>query len=493
MADGLREHIALVRDPETRVDGRGLLGGSPLRLLRLTPDGAAAATALLAERRAPRDATEAAVARLLLDAGLAHPEPLPAATRAVAACTVAVVVPVHDDAAGLDRLLPRLPPDLDVVVVDDGSADPAGVDAVVHRHRARPGGVRVVRHERPLGPGPARDAGWRATDADVVVLVDADVEPRDGWLDRLLPHLADDAVAAAAPRVASPLPRRGRVGALARYESVRSPLDLGDRPGRVAPGARVPYVPTAALVVRRSVLEELGGFDPGLRFGEDVDLVWRAVEAGWTVRYDPTAVVAHRPRPDWPGLVRQRVGYGSAAAPLDARHPGAVAPLEVNVASLAAWALVASGGRVRPWLGVGVGAASTAALVPRLADRVDAPVREAVRLAGAGTLRAGPWIGRAVARTWLPLALPLLAARRGRRAVALAVVGPAVLDALGERGGLDPVRFVAAHVLDDAAYATGVWKGVVTSGRTGCLRPRVTGIGGRPALAGLARRARRDR
>ena len=72
--------------------------------------------------------------------------------------------------------------------------------------------------------------------------------------------------------------RRDRV--VHRFGLAHSPLDLGPDEGEVGPDRAVRYVPTAALVVRRSALEEAGGFDPTLRVGEDVDLVWRLVEAG---------------------------------------------------------------------------------------------------------------------------------------------------------------------------------------------------------------------
>ena len=76
------------------------------------------------------------------------------------------------------------------------------------------------------------------------------------------------------------------------------------------PGSRVSYVPTAALLVRRSALDSVaiddaaipapghlagpgplssrGVFDPALRYGEDVDLIWRLHDAGWRVRYEPS-------------------------------------------------------------------------------------------------------------------------------------------------------------------------------------------------------------
>ena len=133
----------------------------------------------------------------------------------------------------------------------------------------------------------------------------------------MLGHFDDRAVAAVAPRVVS---APGDT-ILAAYEEAFSPLDLGGAPSLVAPGRRVSYVPTAALIVRVAAVDAVGGFDPALRYGEDVDLIWRLASAGHTVRYDPSVVVQHRPRSSWGAWFRPRRSYGSAAAPL-ARRPG---------------------------------------------------------------------------------------------------------------------------------------------------------------------------
>ena len=88
-------------------------------------------------------------------------------------------------------------------------------------------------------------------------------------------------------RSASLRPRRSPVTKRSVRHSTAAP-----RPGLVRPLSRIPYVPSAALVVRRAALpDEL--FDPALRGGEDVDLVWRLVQAGWDVRYEPAATVGH--------------------------------------------------------------------------------------------------------------------------------------------------------------------------------------------------------
>lgn len=492
MAERFPEHIALAPDPSTQrsADGRTMLGGSPLRLLRLTEAGARAAERALDGHEVPPTGAEALVARRLLDAGLAHPRPL-----VVPEASVSIVVPVRDDPAGVSALLDALLADEVVrvggsgaggartttkaVVVDDGSSDPAALrDAVGAR-------AVVVRHDRSLGPAAARDTGWRVAGGDVIAFLDADVVPTPGWLPLLLAHLADPRVGLVAPRV------RSRPGptVLERYERHRSPLDLGPDEARVAPRSRVSYVPTAALVCRRGVLEQLGGFDPALRVGEDVDLVWRAAAAGWTVRYEPAAVVEHRPRATWGALLRQRVAYGSAAAPLDRRHPGDVAPVELHAWSLGAWALAAGGGPLGAVAGTVVAVGSALGLVPRLRGRMDRPVAAALRLGGLGTLRAGDWLARAVWRAWLPLALVAsVRSRRARAATALAGLLPAVLDRRRRAGDepvdLDPVRWTLLHALDQAAYCAGVWLGVLRERRTGPLRPHLRGIPGLGEMSG---------
>ena len=50
----------------------------------------------------------------------------------------------------------------------------------------------------------------------------------------------------------------------------------------------------AFLVLRRSMLDELSGFDEGFRlYGEDIDLCYRAGKAGWERWYVPAAIVEH--------------------------------------------------------------------------------------------------------------------------------------------------------------------------------------------------------
>jgi mycofactocin glycosyltransferase len=518
-------------------DGEGLVGGSPIRWLRLSPAGRALVHRLVAGEPVPPSDAAQRLTRRLLDAGLAHPRPpaLPGSP------DLAAVIPVRNDAAGLAATVAALVPQragravraypTSGAVADDGRIRPAsavaphdapvGPSSIVVADDAsavpvdQPAGVAgadvtVVRRRVRGGPAAARNDGWRATGAEFVAFVDANCEPEPGWLARLLPHFGDPLVAAVAPRIVT-APHPAAPGWLVAYEQVCSPLDLGAREANVRPRSPVPYVPTAALVVRRAALAAVGGFDETLRFGEDVDLVWRLVAAGWTVRYEPAATVRHPMRPTPAACLAQRFAYGTSAAPLARRHGAAVAPAVLSPWTATAWALLAAGQPLTAAAAAAAAAYSVAALagtVPapwklrrpaRQSDHppVRLPIGEAVRLAGGGHLLGGLTLARAIRRAWPPAAIVLAAAsRRSRPALLAALAVPTSVEWMRRRPAVDPVRFAGLHLADDLAYAAGLWTGCVRERSLGALRPefgttlrrrpRQTGgspspsIGGRP-------------
>jgi mycofactocin system glycosyltransferase len=460
-------------DPSTRRidDGTVLVGGSPFRLLRLTPAGARLVDGLVGGEPVAPDEGAQRLVRRLLDAGMVNPRPLGGS---VVASDVTAVVPVRDRAGGLSTTLGALGPVGSVVVVDDGSVDdgPSRAAAAV--------GATVLRHLVSRGPAAARNTGWRAVTTPIVAFVDADCEPELGWLDALLPHFDDPAVAAVAPRIGTRVD--GRLPSwVAAYERARPVLDRGPVEALVRPRSRVPFVPTAALLVRRSALATVGGFDERLRFGEDVDLVWRLGGRGLTVRYEPSAMVIHPSRPTFGSWLRQRVDYGSSAAPLARCHGRAVAPVAVSPWSAVAWALAVLG---HPDVGAGVALGSTALLAPRL-QSIRHPVRESLRLAGMGHLYAGVALADAARRPWWPLVcLAGVVSRRVRVAAAAAAVVPPLLEWRQERPPIDALRWVALRLADDLAYGAGVWLGCARERSLAALRPDLSNWPGRRPAVG---------
>lgn len=460
--------------------GRSLLGGHPTRLLRLTAAGAAAVDRWAAGAT-PAGNAEHALARRLVAGGHAHPLP-PAGPLDPAAVTV--VVPVRDRATQLDRCLAALDADgARVLVVDDGSADARAVARMAAAH-----GVALVRHPRSRGASAARNSGVASSDTPLIAFVDSDCVPAPGWLARLAAHLADPQVAAVAPRiVAAP---STRTTALGRYEADRSPLDMGPRPGPVAPLSPIPYVPSAALLVRRAALG--GGFDETLAIGEDVDLVWRMRAAGWSVRYDPSVAVAHAHRDALRPWLRRRFVYGTSAAALATRHRGAIPVAVLTPWSMASWALLAAR---RPRAAAAAAVLGAAALHARLGTA--APPVVSARLQG----EALGWSGRALAlaltRSWLPLSLPLAARSRRMRTALLAALLARAAELARAPRRLPLTGALALSAADDAAYATGLWWGCLRERSAAPLLPRMllggAASGSRRGTAGRSTATRRLR
>jgi mycofactocin system glycosyltransferase len=439
-------------DPSARLhrDAGGglLLGGQPFRVLRL---GGPAAEVLARWRTSPDVAAgaETVLARRLHGLGLAvHREP-----GSWTLDDVTVVVPAHERAAELGRCLAALGP-VRVVVVDDCSSDPA-----VGR-TARDAGALVVRLGHNRGPAGARNAGLRAVSTPLVAFVDSDVVVPGGWLGPLLDAMVDG-VCVVAPRVVG----AGGASLLARHEQGAGPLDLGPLAGQVLPGARVGHVPAAALLCRVADLGD--GFDEAMRVGEDVDLVWRL--AG-RVRYEPQVVVTHATRGSLVAGLRQRYGYGRSAALLDARHPGVVAPVV-----LGRWAAPVLGAALtrRPWaVGLALGW-SFSALHQQLPDGPGRAL-EAARLSVEGPLRSAVGLADGAGRAWLPALLPLALVSRRARVVTTLAVGTRIVRS---RSGLDRVRGGGFRVVEDLAYAAGVWVGAVAGTRPRALLPRIRAAG----------------
>jgi mycofactocin system glycosyltransferase len=391
-----------------------VLAGSPLRLFRLTRRG----VDVVEDIEDARDVDRSTLTDRLSDAGAIHPDGAVGRPPHFTADDVTVVTPqlgglAHDDGR---------------LTVDDGSVPPiVGADLRLGTNR---------------GPAAARNAARPLVETPLVAFLDADVStPDPDWMADLLWHFDDPRVALVAPRV------RGEAG---------SPLDLGAEPGRVRAGTRVSYVPGAALLLRVDAFDAVGGFDEQLRFGEDVDLVWRLDDAGWHCRYDPAVTVWHEPRSSWRGRLRQHAGYGTSAAALAMRHPRALSPLHVNGWTATAWTLALLG---QLPAAIALGAGSSVALVRKLPD---VPARASLAIAVRGHLLAGAQVAEAARRVWWPiLAIAAVVSRRARWWAALAI--------------LSSPRTAPT----DLAYGWGVWTGMRRAKTLAPLIPRLSAWPGR--------------
>jgi mycofactocin system glycosyltransferase len=444
-------------DGRTRAAGDGavVLGGSPLRILRLSAAGTETLRRWRAGAPVGDGLGERRLARRLLDAGLAHPDPPACGDPA----QVTVVVPVRDRAAQLARCLAAIDRRCAIVVVDDGSEDGEAIRSIASRI-----GASIIWLEGGRGPAAARNAGLRAARTPFVAFVDSDCVVGPGFPGRLLDHLGDPALAVAVPRIVA-LEPNGR-GVLARYEARRSALDMGPREGLIRPGSSVPYAPSAAMVARVAALG--AGFAEELPVGEDVDLIWRLIDAGWQARYDPAVTVAHDHRVAWRPWFTRRVAYNASTAALARRHPGKVPPLTLTHGGAAFWTALALG---RSAAAAGVCSLDAAGLARILHRRVPDPLRVAAALVARGRLQEGRHAARALTGPWLPLLLAATAARpRAVRRVWAGVAAAAAWEWFAEPL---PLRAAAPRAADDVARCLGIWLGCARERRAGALLPQL--------------------
>ena len=254
--------MRLILDPAVRLYAGGRVLAARGRIIRLTEGGPAALRALLADTATP---AQRRLGERLIDAGFAHPRPAPKTV------DVTVVIPVKDG-----PILPEV--DERTIVVDDGSVSPI---------------AGAVRRETCGGPAAARNTG---------------LERRDHGARRVPGRR--HAPAAGLDRAARGALRRSARGGGRAAHPGREPAPLTARHGPAAASSRT-------CRARRCIVRTPVRFDETLRYGEDVDLIWRLLDRGHRVVYDPSVVVLHHEA----DVLRRRFRYGTSAAPLAARHP----------------------------------------------------------------------------------------------------------------------------------------------------------------------------
>jgi len=258
----------------------------------------------------------------------------------------------------LDSLRAQIPSVEEILVVDNAPPDEATRELIVERFP----GVGYVR-EPVQGLDFARNRALASAGGDVVAFLDDDAVAAEDWAAALLAAFTSDpAVAVCTGRVeALGVGTEGERtfeanGGFSRgLGRIRLPADAG-RPlhGRPAPliAWAVSVGSGCSYAVRREVALALGGFDEALDLGVvlpgggDHDLLWRALEAGYSVVYEPAAVARHEHRPSAAGAHDQIVGHQRALLAFLAKHLVAGGRARGRIAGYVAWRLVKPGIRL---------------------------------------------------------------------------------------------------------------------------------------------------
>lgn len=186
--------------------------------------------------------------------------------------------------------------DTEIIIVDNGSTD--DTEQRVARLIAE-GGSALTYHRMVTNGGPARSRNWGAARASgqFIAFVDSDVELRAGWLLHILDAFEQHAdvgiVTGKLVFACNPAVVHCFGGQLSRI-GLGWDANQGEDANSLQEARYRLWAPSASLVVRRAVFQELGGFDDAFFYGyEDSDLGWRFNLAGWRCLCLPDAVADH--------------------------------------------------------------------------------------------------------------------------------------------------------------------------------------------------------
>lgn len=242
--------------------------------------------------------------------------------------TFSVVIPTYNRPERLQDCLGALAalqgPDFEVVVVDDGSPQPAApiCDGMAGRLN-----IRCFRQEN-AGPGAARNRGVAEAAGTYIAFTDDDCRPRPDWLANLLSTLQDAPEALVGGRTINGL--SGNSCSAASQDLSNFLYDYRDFWGEG--GAAVDFFPTLNVGCAKRAFEAVGGFDTNFYLtAEDRNLGMRWKASGRPLKRSPEAVVEHYHQLDLFSFAKQHFNYGRGARFIreyTAQHQGEDVPFE---------------------------------------------------------------------------------------------------------------------------------------------------------------------
>ncbi len=197
---------------------------------------------------------------------------------------------------------------IEVLVVDDGSPDRTA-------DRAEAAGARVLRQGN-AGPASARNRGWKEARGEWIFFTDSDCAPEPDWVATLARHLEDDSVGAAGGSYSAANGDRTLAACIQAEIEYRHSSMKGD----------VRFLGSFNLAIKRTLLEETGGFDESYRdaSGEDNDLSYRLRIAGYRLRFDPEARVSHIHPVRLERYLKEQARHGFWRMKLYSAHPSRI-------------------------------------------------------------------------------------------------------------------------------------------------------------------------
>ena len=197
----------------------------------------------------------------------------------------------------LDSLLVQEPP-MEIIVIDAGSWD--GTVDIVEAYARERADIHLFHH--PGTRGESTNYGIPMATGDAVATIGGDCIANPFWVHELR-------------------------GSLQIYDIVAGKtINIGyhafedlDRVELYHRGVDISY-PSASMAWKRTVMDDIGGFDPWFVTAEDIDVNLRAVEKGYTFGVNDNAIVYHRTKGSFKGFFKQAFWNGWGRKQLTMKH-----------------------------------------------------------------------------------------------------------------------------------------------------------------------------
>lgn len=223
--------------------------------------------------------------------------------------SVTIVIATLDSKSTVDDCIKSIlhqdyPKDsIEVIAVDGGSQD-----STVERIRAYPARVELI--QTTLNAPAAYNLALKKARGEIIGLIDSDARVERQWLRKLVAQLENPKVAGASGSILT-WNKGGLVPRCIGY-------DVNFRYQRLP--SEVSRIATMNLILRKKVIEEVGGFDPNLSTQYDTDMCMRIAKSGYTIIFDQRTRCEHFHRPNLYEYFKQQLKYGENTPKLYLRH-----------------------------------------------------------------------------------------------------------------------------------------------------------------------------
>ncbi len=233
---------------------------------------------------------------------------------------VSIIVPAYNEDVVIQKslisIMEQTYPRLEIIVVDDGSADATFVKAKQLEYDNGVSSLKVLRKPNG-GKAKALNYGMEHSSGELIMVVDADSKLSDDAIERMVPYFDDLRVAA----VAGSVYVSNRINTLTRLQALEYIEGLNMARNGQAFFKLVSIIPGPIGIFRQTALQEVGGYDSDT-FAEDADLTLKLIAAGYRIDFEPEAF-AYTEAPDsLLDLLKQRYRWTRGILQSLAKHKG---------------------------------------------------------------------------------------------------------------------------------------------------------------------------